>query len=70
MQWHLSIHQITVWKVEDIKVYPGDKVVIKKPSFYIKNFKRFSLAILYNFYYVDDKEGKFSIFSINTKTYV
>ena len=22
---------------QDIKVYPGDKVIIKKPSFYIKN---------------------------------
>ncbi len=28
---------------QDIKVYPGDKVVIKKPSFYIKNFKVLSL---------------------------
>ena len=28
---------------EDIKIYPGDKVVIQHPSFYIKNFKLFSL---------------------------
>ena len=26
---------------QDIKVYPGDKVVIKKPSFYIKKLLKF-----------------------------
>ena len=48
---------------QDIKVYPGDKVVIKKPSFYIKNFKVLSLPS-YTASLRHDKEGKFSIFSL------
>ena len=61
MQWLLFILQIIVWKGQDIKVYPGDKVVIKKPSFYIKNFKVLSLPS-YTTSLRHDKEGKFSIF--------
>ena len=51
---------------QDIKVYPGDKVVIKKPSFYIKNFKILSLPS-YTASLRHDKEGKFSIFSLIPK---
>ena len=51
---------------QDIKVYPGDKVVIKKPSFYIKNFKVLSLPS-YTASLRHDKEGKFSIFSLVPK---
>ncbi len=54
---------------EDIKVYPGDKVVIKKPSFYIKNFKVLSLPS-YTKSLRGDKKGRVSIFSlIPTPTY-
>ncbi len=51
---------------QDIQVYPGDKVVIKKPSFYIKNFKVLSLPS-YTTSLRHDKEGKFSIFSLIPK---
>lgn len=47
---------------QDIKVYPGDKVVIQKPSFYIKNFKILSLPS-YTKSLRGDKEGKVSVFS-------
>ncbi len=48
---------------EDIKIYPGDKVVIQHPSFYIKNFKLFSLKS-YTKSIRGDKQGKVSAFSI------
>ncbi len=51
---------------QDIKVYPGDKVVIKKPSFYIKNFKILSLPS-YTASLRHDKKNKFSIFSLIPK---
>lgn len=48
---------------EDIKIYPGDKMIIKKPSFFIKNFKLLSLPS-YTKSLRGDKQGKVSIFSL------
>lgn len=47
----------------DIVVYPGDKAIIKHPTFYIKNTKIFSLPS-YTASLRHDKEGKFSVFSL------
>ena len=48
---------------KDITVYPGDKVVINHPSFYIKNTKLFSLPS-YTKSLRHDGEGQFSLFSL------
>lgn len=48
---------------EDIRVYPGDKVVIKHPTFYIKNTRLFSLPS-YTASLRHDNEGEFSLFSL------
>ncbi len=45
-------------------MYPGDKVVIKKPSFYIKNFKILSLPSYTASLRHDKGEQKFSLFSL------
>lgn len=48
---------------QDIVVYPGDKAVIKHASFFIKNFRLFSLKS-YTVSLRHDKEGQFNIFSL------